>query len=145
MQNYFDSYNNKTYNPIVEGMFSNYLRTYGNETQKRDSGEFSSENNAKNMLDNTKIDENENNSTNLEKNQNIASLAKMLNTFGQNKGYNEMINLLNKSGVDKNQLMLNLISSLGNKQSKNSSKTSENYASEDFSNLISVDDYNFVD
>lgn len=117
---------NKKYNPIVETMNNNYLSKF--ENYKGDSQQTSPSNQEEN-----KVTSEQNQPTN----QN--PLMTLLNNPMLNNGnYNDIIK--NFSG-NKNEMLMNLISTM------NKSKTPQNAKSTtlDFSNLTSIDDYDFID
>lgn len=117
---------NKKYNPIVETMNNNYLSKF--ENYKVDSQQTSPSNQEEN-----KVTSEQNQPTN----QN--PLMTLLNNPMLNNGnYNDIIK--NFSG-NKNEMLMNLISTM------NKNKTPQNAKSTtlDFSNLTSIDDYDFID
>lgn len=138
MQNLY----NKGYNPIVETMNNNYLNTYGNMQNNDENFNQNTQNQQKTPQNNEEITKNNNQN-------NFNNISGLLNMLGgnSNNSMDLIKNLMggNSNGLNKNELMMNLLSSLNGKASTQSNKKTTTISDSDFSNLVSIDDYNFVD
>lgn len=172
MQNYYEiPSKNKHYNPVVETMNNNYQSIYQNfdptlfnsqSTQNLPNQNFEqnkidiSQNNPNQNQANVQSNYNQtqsnannqsnnafNNSNNM--NNNISNIANMLNSFGGNNNYMDIIKTISGGGFngDKSQMILNLLSNMNNKVSNQNKKTTTQ--SSDFLSLTSIEDYNFID
>ena len=143
---------NKHYNPIVETMNNNYQNLYQNFDAENFYANNQNQTNSQNLNTQTNSQNQQNtdnqnmsDKTGPNNTSNMNNIANMLNSFGGNNNYMDMIKTIASggNGVDKNQMILNLLSNINNKStSQNKKTTSQN---SDFLNLTSIEDYNFID
>ena len=159
MQNFYETQQKRTFNPVVEAMFSNYQNLYQNYDPnvnynktfdaKNEQGNLDNKNNnqiGENNLEN--VNNNANNFVNNtnQNNFNMNNIANMLGQMGGNNNYMDIIKAIsgNNFSGDKQNLILNMLSNMNNnKANAQNKKTTIN--SSDFSNLTSIEDYNFID
>ncbi|MGN1208053.1 MAG: hypothetical protein ACI4TI_01125 [Christensenellales bacterium] len=155
----------KHYNPVVETMNNNYQSIYQNfdpglqYNDSQSSQESTNQNAMSNSSSNSQLENNfQNNQNNSQaqqsqqnqnfqqnNNQSTNAIANLLGSLGSGNNYMDIIKNIaggNFSG-DKNQMILNLLSNMNNKTSTQNKKNTTSGG--DFSNLTSIDDYNFID